>query len=203
MAALLLAGCHKMQARTEIGRDGSGALQVGIGFSAEERANMEKQSGNSQDFCNTSQANPNVKVTEEQRGEETWCITTTQFKTLDELRGLYQEWEGIQINRLEISDGKFYYDVNIDTLSESSSFSALTEITWAVVLPGTPISHNADQVDENTLTWMPTPKSGVINMHAESEVPRGSGFPPCGTVFIGLFVGLIYLTRYGRTLSLR
>ncbi|MCI0551112.1 MAG: hypothetical protein L0287_09165, partial [Anaerolineae bacterium] len=170
---LFLAGCHKLEAVTAITPHGSGVLGMGIGFSPEERANLEKQNNNSQDFCNTAQPPPNATVIEQQRGEETWCITTTEFETLEELRNLYGQREGIKINRLEISDGKFYYDVDIDTLSESSSFSIPTEITWSVVLPGAPISHNADQVNGNTLTWAPTPKSGLINLHAESEAPRG------------------------------
>ena len=203
LVALLLAGCHKMQARTKIEPDGSGEVQMGIGFSAEERENMEEQGGNSQDFCHTSQGSPNVKVTEEQRGDETWCITTTQFGNLEELRNLYGQSDGIKINRLEINDGKLYYDVDVDTLSDGSSFSTLTDIRWSVVLPGAPISHNADQAEENTLTWIPAPKSGIVNIHAESEVPRGSNFPRCSAAFIGLFVGLIYLRRRGRSLSLK
>ncbi|MCI0555983.1 MAG: hypothetical protein L0287_33995, partial [Anaerolineae bacterium] len=46
--------------------------------------------------------------------------------------------------------------------------------------------HNADQVNGNTLTWAPTPKSGLINLHAESEAPRGLNFPPCGAAFLGI-----------------
>lgn len=195
VAALLLAGCHKLEATTSIKPNGSGELQTGVGFSPEERANVEKQYNNSQDFCNTSQTPENVTVTEEQRGDETWCVTTTQFESLDELRSLYAQRKGITINRLEISDGKFYYDVDIDTLSEDSSFSALTEITWTVVLPGAPISHNADEVNGNTLIWKPTPKSGVINLHAESEAPRGFNIPLCSSAFIGLFAFLIYLRK--------
>lgn len=191
---LFLAGCNKLEATTKIEPNGSGELQMGVGFSAEERANMEKQNSNPQDFCNTSETE-NITVVEEQRGEETWCITTTQFKNLEELRRLYRQREGITVNRLEIIDEKFYYDVDMDTLSEGSSFSALTDITWSVVLPGAPISHNADEVNTNTLTWTPTPKSGVINLQVESEAPRGFNFPPCGTAFVGLGVGLIYLHK--------
>ena len=200
--ALLLAGCHKLEATTQVNPNGSGELQVEIGFSAEERANMEKQNANSQDFCNKAQAAPNVKVTEEQRGEETWCITTTQFKNLDELRKLYGQRTGSSINRLEFSNGNFYYDMDIDTLSESSSFSNLTDIRWSVELPGAPISHNADQTDGNTLTWLPTPKSGIVHLQAESEVPRRFNFPFCSSAFIGLCVGLMYWRPRGRNLLL-
>src|SRR5262245_5588316 len=111
LGALLLAGCHKLEANTRIEPNGSGELRMGVGFSAEERANMEKQNSSSEDFCNSSQTPANVTVIEEQRGSETWCVTTTQFKNLEELSSLYKQREGIKINRLEISDGKFFYDV--------------------------------------------------------------------------------------------
>ncbi|MCC6499716.1 MAG: hypothetical protein IT313_05550 [Anaerolineales bacterium] len=191
----LLAGCHKLEATTRINPNGSGELQMGIGFSAEERANLEKQNITPQAFCNTEQKSPNVTVTEEQRGEETWCINTTSFKSLDELRGLYQQRPGITINRLEIKDGKFYYDVDIDTLSENSSFSNLTEITWTVVMPGTPLAHNADEANGNTLTWKPAPKSGIVNLRAESEAPRGFVFPQCGATLAIFGILLIQVKR--------
>ena len=194
ISVLLLAGCHKLEATTKVEPNGSGELKMAVGFSAEERANIEKQNNNTQDFCNTSQTPPNVTIVEEQRGDETWCITTTQFKDLTELRSLYEQRKGIRINRLEIADGKFYFDVDIDTLSQTSNFSTLTDITWAVILPGAPIEHNADKVDGNTLTWTVPPKSENINLRAESEVPKsGFNFPPCGSAFIGLIAVLIHL----------
>ena len=199
IGAFVLAGCHKLEVTTKIEPNGSGELRMGVGFSAEERANMEKQNNNPQDFCNTSQTPANVTVTEERRDDETWCTTITLFKDLEELRSLYQQRKGIQVNRLEFSKGKFYYDLDIDTLSDDSSFSTLTNLTWSVVLHGTPIEHNADQVEENTLIWTPTPKSGIIHLRAESEVPRsGFNFPPCGAAFIGLSIGIIHLHRRGR-----
>ena len=134
-------------------------------------------------------------MTEEQRGDETWCVTTTRFKNLDELRAFYEQQMGIPVNRLETSDGKFYYDVDVDTLSEGSTFSMLTDIKWSVVLPGAPISHNADEADGNTLIWKPTPKSGVINFQAESEVSRGFNFPSCGTALIGFGVVFVHLRK--------
>lgn len=199
IGALVLVGCHKLEARTTIEPNGSGELRMGVGFSAEERANLEKQNTNPQDFCNTSQTPANVTVAEEQRGDETWCFTTAPFKDLDSLRSLYEQRKGVTVNRLEINDGKFYYDIDLDTLSEDSSFSILTEITWSVTLPGAPIENNADYVSENTLTWTPAPKSGIIHMRAESELPRsGLNFPPCGAALIGMaivFIGLRSRTK--------
>ncbi len=195
LAALLLAGCHKLEVTTSIKPNGSGELQTGIGFSAEERANIEKQYANSQYFCNTSQTHENVSVTEEQRGDETWCVTTTQFKNLDELRAFYEQQMGIPVNRLEIRDGKLYYDVSLGASSDGPSSSIGTQFTWSVLLPGAPISHNADEADGNTLIWKPTPKSGVINFQAESEVSRGFNFPSCGTALIGFGVVFVHLRK--------
>jgi hypothetical protein len=200
---LILTGCHKVEATTTVESNGSGKMQMGVGFSAEERANLEKQYNNSQDFCNTTKPPPSATVIEEQRGEETWCITISSFEDLEELRSLYGQREGIKINRLEISDGKFYYDIEVDTLSESSSFSALTEITWSIVLPGVPLSHNADQVDGSKLTWVPTPKSGIVNLRAESEAHRGFNFLPCSTAFIGLGAVLLHVRRRGKNSPFR
>ena len=202
--ALLLAGCHKLEAITKVEPNGSGELRMGVGFSPEERENMEKQGSNPQDFCNTSQTAPKVTVTEEKRGDETWCITTTQFKNLEELRSLYEQRKGIRINRLEIVDGKFYFDIDIDTLSETSDFSAFKDITWIVVLPGAPIEHNtdhADPADANTLTWTVPPQIGNTNLYAESEVPRVGLNLPCGTGIIVLGLVLFPLLQGRRRLA--
>ena len=188
----LLAACHKLDATTAIEPDGSGELRMEVGFSAEERATMENQNNNPQDFCNAAQPPENVTVIEEQRGDETWCINIAAFGNLDDLRSMYEQRKGITINRLEISDGMFYYDITVDMSSEDSSFSVLKEMTWSVVLPGTPVAHNADRADGNTLTWTPTPKSGIVNLLAESEAPQGTfNFPPCGSALPG--IGVVFL----------
>ncbi len=196
---LVVAGCHKLEATTKVESNGSGELRMGVGFSPEERANLEKQNPNQRDFCNVSQTQPNVVVTEEQRGDETWCITVTQFKDLDELRGLYGQRKGIKINRLEISGGKFYYDVDLDTSSAESNFSALTDIRWSIVLPGALIDHNADEVDGNALTWVSTHQSGIVSLRAESEAPRSIlNFLLWSAGFLGVGVTLIQLIRRRR-----
>lgn len=196
---LLLAGCHKLEATTTIKPDGSGELRMEVGFSAEERANMEKQNSNPEDLCNASNPPENVTVIEEPRGDETWCVNITSFKDLDELHSLYRQRKGITINRLEISDGVFYYDIDVDMSSEDSGFSALTEMTWSVVLPGAPMAHNADQVDGNMLIWRPAPDSGIVSLTAESEAPRsGITFPSCGASLLVFGAALIYMRQRGK-----
>ena len=188
---LLLAGCHKLDATTTIAPNGSGEFRMEVGFSAEERANLEQQNPGQEDFCNTLQAPENVTVIEEQRGDETWCVNITSFEDLDELRNLYQQRKGITINRLEISDGTLYYDIDVDMSSEDSGFSVVTEMTWSVVMPGALVSNNADEVDGNMLIWKPEPKSGVVNLTAQSDVPDTVNFPPCGAAL--LVVGAVFL----------
>ena len=161
---------------------------------------MEKESNNSDDFCNTSETPPNITVTEEQREDDTWCITTASFNNLDELRELYQQRAGLTINSLEVIGGTLYYDIDIDTLSEDSSFSTLSEITWTVIFPDTAMNHNADRANGNMLTWAPASKSGVINMSAQSRIPEdGVNSPICGTTsFMGVVALLIHLKQKKR-----
>lgn len=194
LAMLLLAGCHKLEITTQIESNGSGELKTGVGYSAEERASLEKQHNSSQDFCNTSMTTENVTEAEEQRGDETWCVTTIQFATLDELRALYEQRE-ITVNRLEIRDGKLYYDVSLGASPDDPSSSIGTQFTWSVLLPGAPISHNADQVDGNTLVWTPAPQGQSVDFQAESEAPRRFNFPSCGTALIGFGMVFVYLRK--------
>jgi hypothetical protein len=186
--ALLLGGC-KFQASTQVQANGRGELRSEVGFTAEERQNLEQQNSNPQDFCNTSgQSSPGVTVSEEKRGDETWCITTAKFKDLEQLRSLYLQKKGISVNRLEIAAGKFYYDLDIDTSSSESSFSGFSAITWALTLPGAPLEHNATQAQGNTLTWVIAPKSGLVHLQAQSAVEQTGLASPA---ILGILVGLV------------
>ena len=189
LTALVLAGC-KFQSATTIRPGGSGDLRTEVGFSAEERQNMEKQNPSSaQDFCNAQASHPgNITVTEEKRGDETWCVTTASFENLDQLRQLYLQRKGIQINRLEISGGTFYYDVSIDTSSRDSNFSGFTSMTWVLVLPDQPITQNADEVEGNMLTWHLAPLSGVRNLNAESKISQ-----PLSVVVVEILILILIL----------
>jgi hypothetical protein len=99
----------------------------------------------------------------------------------------------------------------VDTSATESSFSAFTAITWVVTMPGTPISHNAEQAGGNTLTWFLTPKSGTLNLQAESAVERSSSTVPLvigGVMLLGLCglgllggLGAIFLLRRSRQSS--
>ncbi|HEY2981970.1 MAG TPA: hypothetical protein VGJ22_12365 [Anaerolineales bacterium] len=169
--SVLLAGC-KFQALTRIQPDGSGELRTEVGFSAEERKNIEKQNP-SGDFCNTGGAPAGTTVTEEPRGDETWCVSVASFDNLDGLRQLYAQRAGVQVNRLDIAEGSLHYDLTIDTSSDS--FSGFESITWSVTLPATATSHNASQADGKTLTWMLAPRTGTTHLLAESPAENAGG----------------------------
>ncbi|MBI3737507.1 MAG: hypothetical protein HY258_00475 [Chloroflexi bacterium] len=198
LTALVLAGC-KFQSTTAVKPGGSGDLRTEVGFSAEEKQNMEKQNPSSaKDFCNAQASRPgNITVTEEKRGDETWCVTTASFKNLDQLRQLYLQRKGIQINRLEISGGMFYYDISIDTSSRDSNFSGFTSMTWVLVLPDQSTAQNADEVEGNTLTWRLAPLSGVRNLHAESKISQ-----PASVVVVEILV-LVLIIGGGIYVALR
>lgn len=198
LTALCLAGC-KFQAETRIGGDGAGELRTEVGFSAQERENLENQneSSASDDFCNTSGAAAGTTVTEEQRGDETWCVTTARFGDLAELRQLYEQKPGLHINRLEISDGTLFYDIDMDTSSEESNFSGFETITWTVVLPGQPVSHNGQQVDGNAVAWIVPPHSGTVNLRAESPAAAPLGI---AAVVLGILALLALIVVIGISL---
>jgi hypothetical protein len=205
----LVTGCE-FRATTTLYPDGSGELRTEVGFTAEERQRLESQASPtpSQPFCTPppGQTSANVTVTEEQRGDETWCITITPFDNLDELRRLYESRRGIRINRLEVTDENFYYDIDVDTLSDTSDFSAFTAITWTVILPNAPTYHNATRAEGNGLTWELTPRSGIVNLRAESRAGNvGRGLPwqmaalsLCGGVLVG-GSGVLVLRRSRRS----
>ena len=208
IGALFLSACHQLQVTTQFQPDGSGELRTEVGFTAEERQNLEAQAENPdpENFCNQNQSSPDAIVTEEQRGDETWCVTTQSFANLQELRRLYETRRGLRINRLEISEGTLFYDIDVDTSSETSEFSAAANITWTVTLPNAPTYHNATQADGNTLIWTLTPDSGLINLQAESpaEGPRPTLLwliggvilaGVCGAAVLGAALVFVFMRR--------
>ena len=208
IGVLLLSACHQLQVTTQLQPDGSGELRTEVGFTAEERQNLEAQAQNPdpENFCNQSQSSPQAVVTQEQRGDETWCVTTQSFANLEELRQLYETRRGLRINRLEISQGTLFYDIDVDTSSETSDFSATANITWTVSLPNAPTYHNAMQADGNRLTWTLTRDSGLVNLRAESPAEGPRDMLPwlvggvilaglCGAALLGGGIVFLFLRR--------
>jgi hypothetical protein len=196
ISAMLLAACQ-FQATTQIDPAGSGDFRSETGFNAEERQNLEEQSeGDPGNFCNIpatqGQVPSNVTVTEEMRGDQTWCVTTTTFNNLNELRDLYEGNGTITVNRLEVSGNTFYYDVDINVDNGDAALSNYESATWRVIVPGTVTNHNATSAQSNTLTWDLTSQSGIVNVHVESTMPDTG--PNLLLIGIGAaIVGLIVL----------
>jgi len=198
LSALFLAGC-KFQAITTIEASGAGELRTEIGFTPDERQRLEAQSGNAADFCATERAPTGMTVTEERRGDETWCVTISGFGDLDELRELYAERAGVTINRLELTGDRLYYDIDIDTSSKESNFSTFSSTTWTIVLPGALVDHNATQQIGDMLVWELMPRSGMVRLRAESRLESGSS-PETGAPILGLLgllvvIGMVFLAR--------
>ena len=122
------------------------------------------------------------------------------------MQKLYEQKKGLTINRLEIVDNKFYYDIDLDTSFKTSDFSTFNAIPWTVTLPGTPSYYNTDQVKGNTVTWNPEPRSGKVNLRAESAVNKSGSASTllinlgimlclCGVVGLGSIGGFFLMRR--------
>ena len=174
VAALLLSACT-INLKTTINEDGSGQSISEFGFNAEDINSLTSLGISSvQQYCDESASDlpDNATVAVEERGDETFCILTVPFATLEELKATYQDGD-VTINRLEIVDNVLYYDISLTPTEETAAAEAT--INWILVVPGSIQSHNATSVDGNTLTWELS--SGTItNMQAQSNM----GFPALG-----------------------
>ena len=185
--SLLLAACNVNMA-TDINTDGSGEMRTEIGLTQADKDSLASMSGGEvTDWCtqieSTSDLPQGMRFTQEERGDETWCIASVPFSSLDELRRLYRDSSGIRVDRLEIADGRFYYDVTLDDTSSGAGMFGIN-MAWQLQAPGTVASHNADLLDGRTLTWHLT-SGGPSRLQAESAV-GGTISPALIVVFIGL-----------------
>jgi len=177
LAALLLSACQT-QIATSVKRDGSGELKTSMGFTADEVQMLQGLGTSSSDLCNSasqqSQLPPGATVKQEQRGDETWCVGTLPFADLSALKSAYEETKGVTVNQLDLTNGKFVYDVTVDTTGADQMAMAGTtlSLTWQLDLPGKVGSNNADSASGSTLTWDIKP-GGSQTLHAESDLNAG------------------------------
>lgn len=163
---IVLSGCN-FEFITKINSDGSGELveQIAVNFSSLSSEVPEDERTDPSTDCENLCADeiPELPTSNiEKRDGNTWCTCAMsyQFDTLDELDELYEEIIPstvelpIIVDRLRIDDERLYYDLRFDIQPEELNYEDPdSEILWRVVLPGTPIEHNADEVEGNTLTW--------------------------------------------------
>jgi hypothetical protein len=195
--ALLLSACT-VNFHTVINKDGSGDWITEMGFTKSDQESLQSFGyANIEAYCNEAAADlpDNATMTIEQRGEETYCVFTASFASLEELRQAYAETDGLTINRLEIVDGVLYYDIAMDMSSDSGDLDSALSTTWMVTMPGTIQNHNAPQIEGNKLIW-PLASGQVVSIQAQSKI---SGFALTGdtttwiTVALGCLCCLIIL----------
>ncbi len=173
VAALLLAACQ-VNIGTSVDANGSGETRTEIGFTADEKQSLLQISGgDAENLCDTLQSEgqalpPDAAFTQEERGDETYCVTSRPFDDLDGLRQLYGEMDGVSVNALSLINGKFVYDVDVDFSDAQDTGALALFLEWRLTVPGSVGTNNADEVDGKTLIWRLTP-GRKINLHAESS----------------------------------
>lgn len=179
LLAFLLGGCT-IEYDTTIKGDQSGTVTEAIGLTQDEMNYLNNQSSGSNTsgtngicaklFSASSSSLPSNAVTrQEQKGNETWCYVDIKFANLDELKSFYDD-QNVTVNRLEVANDTFYYDVSISTSDESGLSNYPLQMTWKVTMPGTVQSNNADSKSGSTLNWDMTNSTGMLNMQAESTL---------------------------------
>lgn len=182
---MLLAACT-IRTVTDVKADGSGAFTMEFGFTDAELTSME-QFGVSSDtgVCSMSESMgadvpADITFEEVKRGDTTWCTYTKSFKNLDEMKAYFaSEMEGMTVNRLEIKDGKFYYDItpgDTSSMSDTSGLPFTMDFSWIVKVPGTVGTNNATKVEGQTLTWDLLSSGLPDRFQAESSVGGGGLF---------------------------
>lgn len=211
--ALLLSACS-LQINTTLEADQSGLYALEVGFTPEEQEGLEALDTNVEDFCaevaKGEEAPPGATTKVEERGEDMWCILTVPFKNLKELREIYEEMEGLEVNALEVKDGELIYDLTLVAETQELEADEL-ELAWQVTLPGAVGRHNATEADGNTLRWDLT-AGETVQIQARSQlggmalpgmsmdnplmlVGGAVGLLACCVVMIALGVGAFVLLR--------
>lgn len=172
VASVWLAACQ-VNVGTLVDSQGAGELRTEIGFNAEEKDSiLQLSGGDAVNFCEALQSEaeglpPDATFTQEERGDETYCVVVQPFADLDELVGLYDEMDNVTINELSLDNGKFVYDVDVDLSDAEAAGLFSLSFDWRLTVPGAVGEHNADEVEGQTLVWNLTPGQNV-NLHAES-----------------------------------
>lgn len=207
---LTLWGCT-IQAPTEVAADGSGRYLAELGLTEQDRQLMQSFDfgrGPETALCDDffEQRSAEVSVWQESRSDEIWCVAERSFSSLVELRSIYES-EGLLVRDLRIDQGRFYYELVLDTTQEGLPIEGveafIPEMTWRVEAPGRVLESNADRVEGRRLTWLI--ESGQRStLRAETAVGSnftwiwlGLGLAVCalGVLVSGLAAGLVWFSR--------
>ncbi len=193
---LLLSACA-YQLTTDLSADGNGQFIGERYFHANDRAALQDDGTTPQAFCEDFQARgrlPAQQLTYEEHEDAFRCKVTLSFGSLDELRGIHAQLDGVTVNELALTGDKLTYDVSILMASSpgSAQVGAAEQLNWVLRPPGTVSTHNADDDQNDQLTWniaYDTP----VTAHAESTISltdRIGGLVPW-LVGLACVVGLI------------
>jgi hypothetical protein len=180
---LFLAGCT-IEYQTKINPNQTGTVTEAIGMTAEEVTYLTSQGGvDPNGVCDdlmkdTKSSLPSGAVTrQEKKGNETWCYVDVKFTSLADLESFYTDQTNLTVNRLEVADNTFYYDVSTDMSAATGTTTGFPlQFTWKVSMPGAVKSNNASSVSGNTLTWDLGSATGKVDMQAQSSL-SGSSLP--------------------------
>jgi hypothetical protein len=119
LLALVLSGC-KIVITTRVNPDGSGELRHQVLYTTEETQNFAEAPGNEgKSICDSLNADlpaeSGSRFVEQANGDETVCLSTQPFGSLDDLRLKYGLMENVTVNQLDMTMGRFVFDVQVDT----------------------------------------------------------------------------------------
>lgn len=185
--ATSLAGCS-LDSTTQITDNGDGSLSTALGLTQTDMATLaELGLGSDQDICQRVEARTQLPeggtITEQQLGDTTWCQVTVPFEDLQRLQDLYQEYGNVKVNQLQLADGEFIYDVDVDLTDVSTEGvdpavldSLQIAMDWKLAPPGANVANNADQVADGSLVWH-LEMGQVTHVHAETRVTSPTAAP--------------------------
>ncbi len=209
LASALTLGACTLQFDTTIADTGAGVLKWEYGLNKEEIKALADKGTSPDEFCNKIQsqgnAPPEAVIAKEQRGEEFYCVITTPFKNLAELRSAYAAIDGVTINTLELANNKLVYDIDVHISANDPQLGGLQPlIAWKLTPPGAVDSHNADKVEGDTLIWnfkvgeqrriQAESSTGILAfLRKNILILAGAGL--CGLAGLSLLGGLYWLAR--------
>ncbi len=117
--------------------------------------------------------------TQEEREGGTACLAKGAFADLNELKSMTTRWfVESAINRLEISDGHFYYDLTVISNTgweNDESLPFAVEDWWILEVPGEVVETNAEKTEGRTLSWDLLKTTEGTHVRAECMIGGGGG----------------------------
>jgi hypothetical protein len=178
-----------IQITTKVKSDGSGTFSADIFLSETFLDLMDFAGVSAKDMCNELEG---FNWTQEDREHGEACVAEESFADLKELENLLEDnFSGTSVERLEIEDDHFYYDLKSTTDFSSGFYSDSDfdiEAWWVLEVPGKVVSTNATKTDGRTLTWDLTKLDSGDHLRAESELGGILGLDPAVAAIVGILV---------------